>query len=311
MFEYMENSLQSDFYVLLPNRLEFNIEFLEKISEMREKILNTKCKSIKVTKSDQYPQYPKICLTYLICILRSCGVEGKSILYSEKLYKKILNIHREDGRQFVGMEEVEDYITSETGRYYVFESDDDLDKPIQNIAEILVNKSVTLNSSALKEFLKTTIGEIFSNCFNHSDSEKAYFICDIQKILNEYYLSVVIFDYGKTIISNVKEHFKNENITDIECMEWAIQLGNTTRNGSGGYGLPTIIDYIENVEGVLYIASGDVYLEYQNGNTNVKHSLAEFKGTNVTFQVKLFNTSKILMYDDTQKKVASISLDSI
>lgn len=136
-------------------------------------------------------------------------------------------------------------------------------------------------------------------------------MCDVHKIYNEYYLSVVIFDYGKTIVSNVKEYFRDKKITDIECMEWAIQNGNTTRSGSGGYGLPTIIDYIQNAEGILYIASDDVYLEYQAGNINIKYSLSEFKGTNVAFQVKLFNTSKVLTYDDVQKRVASISLDSI
>lgn len=223
----------------------------------------------------------------MLCIWSSCVDEGKTILYSEKLYKKILNIHKEDGRQFVEME-LNDYVKSETGMYYVFESDNDLDKPIQAIAKILVRKNVTLNSGMLEEFLKTTIGEIFSNCFNHSDSKCAFFMCDIQKINNEYFLSVVIFDYGKTIVSNVREHLKDEDLTEIECMKWAIKTGNTTRNGSGG-----------------------VYLEYQQGNTNIKYSLSEFKGTNVTFQVKLFNTSKILAYDDTQKKIKSISLDSI
>lgn len=310
MFQYTENSAQSDFYIFLPNKLDFNVEFLEKVSEMHEKILDTKCKNIKITKSDQYAIYQKICLVYLLCIWRSCVDEGKTILYSEKLYKKILNIHKEDGRQFVEME-LNDYVKSETGMYYVFESDNDLDKPIQAIAKILVRKNVTLNSGMLEEFLKTTIGEIFSNCFNHSDSKCAFFMCDIQKINNEYFLSVVIFDYGKTIVSNVREHLKDEDLTEIECMKWAIKTGNTTRNGSGGYGLPTIIDYIENAEGLLYIASGGVYLEYQQGNTNIKYSLSEFKGTNVTFQVKLFNTSKILAYDDTQKKIKSISLDSI
>lgn len=40
MFQYTENSAQSDFYIFLPNKLDFNVEFLEKVSEMREKILD-------------------------------------------------------------------------------------------------------------------------------------------------------------------------------------------------------------------------------------------------------------------------------
>ncbi len=310
MFKYIESPGKSDFYVYLPNKLEFNVEFLENVSDMRKRVLNTECKNIKITKNDQYPQYSKICLMYLLCTLSLCMSEGKIVLCSHKLYKRLLDIHKADGRQFVEMD-IDDYIQSKTGKYYVFDADTDLDKPVQAIARILVNRNVTLNSKALEEFLKTTIGEIFSNCFNHSDSKQVYFMCDVHKIYNEYYLSVVIFDYGKTIVSNVKEYFGDKKITDIECMEWAIQNGNTTRSGSGGYGLPTIIDYIQNAEGILYIASDDVYLEYQAGNINIKYSLSEFKGTNVAFQVKLFNTSKVLTYDDVQKRVASISLDSI
>ena len=56
-----------------------------------------------------------------------------------------------------------------------------------------------------------------------------------------------VTDYGKTIIHNVRkyqEKYCDREMESSECINWALGEGNTTRRGSGGYGLPTLIDYV-------------------------------------------------------------------
>ena len=42
----------------------------------------------------------------------------------------------------------------------------------------------------------------------------------------------------------------------MNALKWAIQSGNTTKESSGGYGLPMLISYIKAVHGELSIFSG-------------------------------------------------------
>jgi hypothetical protein len=47
-------------------------------------------------------------------------------------------------------------------------------------------------------------------------------------------------------------------------MEWAMGYGATTRQGSGGYGLPTMLDYVKKINGSLYIISGNAACLLEN-----------------------------------------------
>ena len=93
-------------------------------------------------------------------------------------------------------------------------------------------------------------------------------------------------------------------------MNWAIQSGNTTRAGSGGYGLPTLISYIQETKGTLYIVSGDTIYQFENSNAAVQTVKGFFYGTSITFMVKLYN-DEIMRFDKEHQKIKSISLDDI
>ena len=165
-----------------------------------------------------------------------------------------------------------------------------------------------------REFLITTVGEIFSNAFGHSNEEKVFFMYDIGRYNHKFYLVINITDYGKTIIHNVQSyHEKNFNnkLNSCECIRWAIKEGNTTRLGSGGYGLPTLIDYVCNVAGELLIFSGDSIYALKGTVENILNSKGDFYGTSISMKIPLFDTSKAIMYDEESKRIVSIDLDKI
>ena len=119
----------------------------------------------------------------------------------------------------------------------------------------------------------------------------------------------------KTIVENVRTYFQeniHKHISSKGCISWAIQSGNTTRNSSGGYGLPTLIDYIKAVDGELFIFSGNAYYCLENGqNETGEFSNCHFYGTSVTFKVELLKTTNALVFDPVDNCLTSISLENI
>ena len=131
----------------------------------------------------------------------------------------------------------------------------------------------------------------------------------------KFFMYVNINDYGRTIVENVNsflEAHSKPTKTGKDCIEWAIQRGNTTRSGSGGYGLPTLIDYIKEVHGNLFIFSGNAYYRLENGQEGfLSNSDSIFQGTSVTFKIALLDTENVLKFDPELKRVKSISLECI
>lgn len=83
-------------------------------------------------------------------------------------------------------------------------------------------------------------------------------------------------------------------------MSWAIKRGHTTREGSGGYGLDMLINYIKIVKGMLLIFSGNAYYSLEpNGKIRIEENQNElFCGTSVTFKIKLFDTDNVISYQN-------------
>ena len=97
----------------------------------------------------------------------------------------------------------------------------------------------------------------------------------------------------------------------MNALKWAIQSGNTTKESSGGYGLPMLISYIKAVHGELLIFSGAEHYNLKNEMETINGEEIYFPGTSIIFKVKLFEMDNVIMYDQVQNKIESISLDNI
>ena len=97
----------------------------------------------------------------------------------------------------------------------------------------------------------------------------------------------------------------------IECIRWAVEIGNTTRLGSGGYGLPTLIDYVRNIKGELLIFSGNGIYALKEKKQNMLNSNGNFYGTSISMKIPLFDTSQVIIFDETKNKIGSMDLDKI
>lgn len=316
MFEYNYHQKLKMLNITLPKELNYNFEFINAMTGLVENIIRKAPYQVRIS-CQREPEYDKMCKAYIFNVLRNLSKQvmpNTRILWSAELNNTITStINTESGSKFNEIDVTRDY-TSETLSDYRFKDDQSIKKPVEEIAKIIVDKNWAIEGNAVKEFLTTTIGEIFSNAFLHSDRDELFFLYDIESDGEDFYLCVTVLDYGKTIIQNVRDYFlinADEEYSGQTCIAWAIIERNTTRKGSGGYGLSSLISCIQEVDGELIILSGDAVYKQTAQETSIESVEGFFLGTNVTFRIKLFETDKIISYDKTKEKLISISLDDL
>ena len=312
MFEYNYNPRTHELFVTLPQNMKFDYSFHCDVAGLLYHALgndenNEKIESV-ILSCKQDVDYDKMSKAYL-CNVLGYLLSYRRVKWNMELKRQITStVSIRDGAKFQEIS-MGDELQKSDQSYYVFHGDKNVQKPVDEITKLLVEKNITLDEEEIKEFLSTTIGEIFSNSINHSNQDEIFFMFDIHYEKDDFYLCVNVIDYGTTIITNVKEFLKTEK-NNAFCMNWAIQSGNTTRAGSGGYGLPTLISYIQETKGTLYIISGDIIYQFENSNAAVQTVKGFFYGTSITFMVKLYN-DEIMRFDKEHQKIKSISLDDI
>ena len=314
MFKYMLQPSGQKLYVELPDKLNFNFDFLNAIAELLHHIENIPNSQV-LFHCKEGAIYDKLSKAYLYNIMLYIKSK-KKVFWNTSLEAMLKStVHRRKGGDSELEIDLLERLASSELNLYSFQGDIAIQKPVNTLTETMVDKCLTINKSEVKEFLSTTIGEIFSNSINHSEQEITYFMFDVVYEEEKFFLYVNIIDYGSTIVGNVRKHLFRTlhiNMESTACISWAIEPGHTTRGGSGGYGLPTLINYIKTVGGDLFILSGDAYYRLEHGNTVIngeKNFL--FPGTSVTFKVELFKTTGILKYDSQHKQLVCIELDNI
>lgn len=314
MFEYNYNPKSYILNINLPQILKYNFEFMDDMTELISFILSGDRDYAEIRIScKREPVYDKMCKAYVFNVLRYLA-KRKKVLWSYELNKVITSsVYTTSGSKFTEID-LQKAVYKKELRDYRFSKDEDVTKPVEEIAKLIVEKNISIGRDTLKEFLTTTIGEIFSNAFSHSEKDELFFIYDIEKVDKDYFLCVTVIDYGNTIVHNVRNYLEEEKNTAIsseECIGWAIINGHTTRKGSGGYGLPTLINYIERAKGELIILSGEAYYRLKTQKAEIDQLKGFFAGTSVTFRIKLFETGNIIWYDKDKEKLISISLESL
>lgn len=309
-YEIMQGNV---LHVNLPGTLIFNLDFMNSTTELIERVLDELSMAVVVSCSTG-AQYDKMTKAYILIILKYLATLT-SIKWNKNLSEMISpSIHMRAGSGFPKINLIDTLTEANALDYYKFRDGQMVSELVNEMANILVDKNMTINEKEVKEFLSTTIGEVFSNCFLHSNQDEALFMYDILTENDDFYLCVSIIDFGTTIVGNVQEFFMltDKDVPDSkECLNWAMKKGTTTRRGSGGYGLATLIEYVETANGELSIFSGDVFYSLKNRNIRIDKSLGRFDGTSVVLKAKLFELSQVIKYDTDKNKLVSIRLEDI
>ena len=314
MFEYNQDLKTKELYVRLPFQLDYNYIFLNSMARLIKCVVSDEVTCVLLSCAEN-AEYEKLCKAFILNVLHSFVALGKTVKWTSELKHLIEGtVTQKEGSEFEFIAEASEIIANNELVYYDFSREDSVEKPVKEIARVLVEKSLTINAAQIQEFLATTIGEIFSNSFNHSERDEVFLMYEVFYKDGAYYLCVSIIDYGTTIIANVKKYIekkKSIEMDSVSCIKWAIQQGNTTMEKSGGYGLSTLILYIENISGELFIFSGDAVLKIQGDERQIERAEGVFLGTSVTFKVKLRDLDKAIPDDTVTEKLVNIGLESI
>lgn len=311
MFSYNNNFKDRQLFVTVPTEIRYNFNFLNSITELMDKIEMSQSKEIYFSCNENKPNFNKMGAAYLLNIMRFF-TKIKTVYVKRELLKCLEEkVEHTDGAKFEKIE-MENFNNSDILQCYCFHDDKAVNQTVQILVEFIAEKSLMLQNA--KEFLITTIGEIFSNAFNHSEQKTVFFMYDIEWHGKECFLVINITDFGKTIISNVKNYQLEKygkNLESKECIEWAMKQGNTTRKGSGGYGLSTLVDYVQKIRGELLIFSGNSMYALKGINENILDARGNFTGTSVSMKIPLFDTKRALFLDEENNRIVSLDLDQI
>ena len=308
MFSYNNNIKEKELYVSIPQNIRYNFIYLNSITELMKKVYDSRCEKIRLSCSEDNIDIDKLGTAYLYNTLLSFS-RRKTVYVNKTLYQLFHDtVCHTDGKKFEKID-LERDSESKIQQCYSIKDDKAVNQTVQILVEFIVKNNLIFENA--KEFLITTIGEIFSNAFNHSDKSYVLFMYDIEVQNEKVYLVINITDYGKTIIYNVQEYQKRyyrRLPTGQECIRWAMGEGNTTRQGSGGYGLPTLKEYVSNINGELLIFSGNAIYALKGTKETILDAKGDFYGTSISMKIPLFNTSRALMYDEIEKKIISIEM---
>lgn len=126
------------------------------------------------------------------------------------------------------------------------------------------------------EYIITNLSEIFINSRTHGSTMNIF--CCGQKYPKINKIRLTIVDLGVGIPFNVKN--KTGITSDIECIKWSLEKGNTTKDFSkdvGGLGLNSVLDFVKLHNGNLSIISH--YGQYNYKDNIMINSTNYFDGT--------------------------------
>ncbi len=166
--------------------------------------------------------------------------------------------------------------------------------------EFLGKDSFPEMSEGVRRRFAKSIYEVFNNSAIHSKTEQI-FSCG-QFYPQKGKIIFTITDTGIGIRESVNRRF-GSNLTAVQAIEWAMQEGNTTKEGvSGGIGLAYLKEFIDDNEGCITLISNDGYIEYTKSGIEKKNLNCELSGTVVSLSIntieKMNRTAAQLSADD-------------
>ena len=302
-------------YIMLPSKkIDYDEAFINELMYMAKIICYNKYVDVHLRYEGNFQasNIAKAALCGTLDILKN-HIDAKIWVprnFDEKIRK---NIHRKHGKEF-SRQTLLDMIRTDTLNYYLFTDKTLVSEAVKNISELLARTNIVVNVEAYEDFLTTVIGEIFVNSMMHSHQDEILLIFDVSFENQQFYLDALILDYGKTIQENVQAYFETQGkikLNSADSIDWAMKLGNTTRTGSGGYGLPMMRKYVKSMNGMLEIISGDASYVLKEGQELIKKQDGFWPGTSVVFRIRLLDTEHIIQYDHGVGNVHNINLMDI
>lgn len=176
VFSYNNNPKAERLFITITEDIKYNFAFLNNVTELMKKVESSNCKELVVSCGSDNINFNKMGMAYLHNTLLFFALKKKNVFVSNELGKLLHEkVSHFSGEKFKKISLKNDLLKS-VQQCYCFEGDKDVNRTVQILVDFIAEKSLVLEDA--KEFLVTTIGEIFSNAFHHGDKERV-FLCTI------------------------------------------------------------------------------------------------------------------------------------
>jgi hypothetical protein len=164
-------------------------------------------------------------------------------------------------------------------------------------SELLDNKEFPRHTERLGNEIKRNIYELFENARTHGKCKNIHTCGQFYPTRKKLHITIV--DTGKTIVNNVND-FLNKGMSSSECINWAMETGNTTKVGNtpGGLGLGLIFEFINLNKGKVQIVSSNGYWELREGIISKTDLNFSFDGTIANLEFDLTENKHYSFIDE-------------
>jgi signal transduction histidine kinase len=160
-------------------------------------------------------------------------------------------------------------------------------------------KGIPRMTEAFGKAFRQSIFEVLQNCVIHSSSRLGVFVCG-QLHPRKKCLDFTISDAGVGIRTNVRQHLRDNKITSVQAIRWALKQGNTTKTGNqpGGMGLKLLKEFVELNQGKIQIASRYGFYQFAGGKEIFEKLPADLPGTTVNLEIDTSDTHSYRLHSE-------------
>lgn len=164
--------------------------------------------------------------------------------------------------------------------------------------ELLGRSEMPSMSSALTKKIAESIYEIFVNARIHSESDSIY-TCG-QFFPSKHKIEFTITDTGIGFRNRINKTF-NSNLSAVQAIKWAINDGNSTKQGiPGGIGLAILREFTVKNCGKIQIVSNDGFYQLDAEGEHTDQFSGEFPGTIVNMQFRTDDKNSYILKSEVQ-----------
>ena len=176
MFLYNEDIEEEKLVISIPSKVQYDFTFLNNTTEMMKKVEQSQYKKILFSCMEKNINFDKMGAAYLYNMLVFFA-KTRSIFIDKPLYQIFHNkVSHSGGEQFDKID-IKKVSRSDIQQCYSIKNDKYVNQIVQILVDFISENNLVLERA--REFLITTVGEIFSNAFGHSNEEKVFFMYDI------------------------------------------------------------------------------------------------------------------------------------
>lgn len=284
--------------IQIPSRVSNDLESFNFLLETLNIILNSRNMDIHFDFGNT--SWFDANLTAILGIIFELGSKNKNKLYIKNVHKNIQIIFRKNHfyATYALGEDIDTF--DSTIKYTIFDSDN---KPefTKYIRNELIPKIRVKMSKGFTQAFRIAVEELFQNARTHGKC-KNIFTCG-QYFHLKSKVKFTVIDLGNTMLENVQEFLKKDNILADHAINWATIEGHSTRlsGETGGIGIPLIRDFLLKNEGKIQIISSNGYWEENKG---IKHQCCMkhiFPGTIVNIEVNINDNNIYITTDEAYK----------